>query len=49
ELAAEVCDRFASVEMMRMTSSGTEASMSAVRLARAATARDPVLKFAGAY
>ena len=32
-----------------MTSSGTEASMSAVRLARAATGRDPVLKFAGAY
>ena len=44
-----MCDRFASVEMVRMTSSGTEASMSAVRLARAATGRDPVLKFAGAY
>ena len=49
ELAAEVCDRFPSVEMVRMTSSGTEASMSAVRLARAATGRDAVLKFAGAY
>jgi glutamate-1-semialdehyde 2,1-aminomutase len=49
ELAAEVCDRFASVEMVRMTSSGTEASMSAVRLARAATGRDAVIKFAGAY
>ncbi len=49
ELAAEVCDRFPSVEMVRMTSSGTEASMSAVRLARAATGRDPILKFAGAY
>ena len=49
ELAAEVCDRFASVEMVRMTSSGTEAAMSAVRLARAATGRDAVLKFAGAY
>ncbi len=49
ELAAEVCDRFESVEMIRMTSSGTEATMSAVRLARAATGRDPVLKFAGAY
>ena len=48
ELAAEVCERFDSVEMVRMTSSGTEASMSAVRLARAATGRDPVLKFAGA-
>ena len=48
-LAAEVADRFASVEMVRMTSSGTEASMSAIRLARAATGRDPILKFAGAY
>src|SRR5688500_5189509 len=35
--------------MVRMTSSGTEASMSAIRLARAATGRDPILKFAGAY
>jgi glutamate-1-semialdehyde 2,1-aminomutase len=35
--------------MIRMTSSGTEASMSAIRLARAATGRDPILKFAGAY
>src|SRR5207344_3334298 len=49
ELAAEVCERFASVEMIRMVSSGTEASMSALRLARAATGRDKVVKFAGAY
>ena len=49
ELAAEVCDRFESVAMVRMTSSGTEASMSAVRLARAATGRDAIVKFAGAY
>ena len=49
ELATEVCDRFASVDMVRMTSSGTEAAMSAVRLARAATGRDAVIKFAGAY
>jgi glutamate-1-semialdehyde 2,1-aminomutase len=35
--------------MVRMTSSGTEASMSAIRLARATTGRDPILKFAGAY
>jgi glutamate-1-semialdehyde 2,1-aminomutase len=48
-LAAEVCERFASVEMLRMVSSGTEATMSAVRLARAATGRDKVVKFAGAY
>jgi glutamate-1-semialdehyde 2,1-aminomutase len=38
-----------SVDMLRMTSSGTEASMSAIRLARAATGRDKLLKFAGAY
>ena len=49
ELAAEVCERFGSVEMVRMVNSGTEASMSAVRLARAATGRDKVVKFAGAY
>ncbi len=49
ELAAEVCARVPSAEMVRMTSSGTEAAMSAVRLARAATGRDAVLKFAGAY
>jgi glutamate-1-semialdehyde 2,1-aminomutase len=49
ELAAEVAARLPSVEMVRMTSSGTEASMSAIRLARAATGRDPILKFAGAY
>ena len=49
ELAAQVSERFASVEMVRMVSSGTEASMSAVRLARAATGRDKVMKFAGAY
>ena len=35
--------------MLRMTSTGTEAAMSALRLARAATGRDPILKFAGAY
>ena len=49
ELAEEVCRRLASVEMVRMTSSGTEAAMSAVRLARAATGREKVVKFAGAY
>jgi glutamate-1-semialdehyde 2,1-aminomutase len=49
ELAAEVVARVPSAEMARMTSSGTEASMSAVRLARAATGRDAVLKFSGAY
>jgi glutamate-1-semialdehyde 2,1-aminomutase len=48
-LAAEVVDRVPSAEMVRMTSSGTEASMSALRLARAATGRDKIAKFAGAY
>jgi glutamate-1-semialdehyde 2,1-aminomutase len=48
-LAAEVASRIPSVEMLRMTSSGTEATMSAIRLARAATGREHVLKFAGAY
>ena len=49
ELAAEVVDRVPSAEMVRMTSSGTEAAMSALRLARAATGRSRVLKFAGCY
>jgi glutamate-1-semialdehyde 2,1-aminomutase len=48
-LAAEIVTRVPSVEMVRMTSSGTEATMSALRLARAVTGRDHVLKFAGAY
>ncbi len=48
-LACEVSGRMESVEMLRMTSSGTEASMTAIRLARAATGRELVLKFAGAY
>jgi glutamate-1-semialdehyde 2,1-aminomutase len=48
-LAAEVIDRMPSVEMLRMTSSGTEATMSAIRLARAVTGREKILKFAGAY
>jgi glutamate-1-semialdehyde 2,1-aminomutase len=49
ELAEEVAGRVPSAEMIRMTSSGTEAAMSAVRLARAATGREVVVKFAGAY
>jgi glutamate-1-semialdehyde 2,1-aminomutase len=49
ELAAEVARRMEGVEMVRMTSSGTEATMTALRLARAATGREQVLKFAGAY
>jgi glutamate-1-semialdehyde 2,1-aminomutase len=49
ELAELVSSRMPGVDMIRMTSSGTEATMSAVRLARAATGREKVLKFAGAY
>ena len=49
ELAAEIVDAVPSVEMVRFVSSGTEASMSALRLARAATRRDRVIKFAGCY
>jgi glutamate-1-semialdehyde 2,1-aminomutase len=49
ELATEVASRFATVEMIRMTSSGTEATMSALRLARALTGRSTIVKFAGAY
>ena len=48
-LADQISERIPSVEMVRMTSSGTEATMSAMRLARAATGREHVLKFAGAY
>ena len=49
ELAELVCQRMPAVDMLRMTSSGTEAAMSAVRLARAATGREKLLKFSGAY
>jgi glutamate-1-semialdehyde 2,1-aminomutase len=49
DLAEEVSRRMPAVEMLRMTSSGTEATMSAIRLARAATGREKLLKFAGAY
>jgi glutamate-1-semialdehyde 2,1-aminomutase len=49
ELAAEIVDAVPSVEMVRLVSSGTEAAMSAIRLARAFTSRDRVLKFAGGY
>ena len=49
KLAEEIVRRVPSAEMVRMTSSGTEASMSAIRLARAVTGRDAIVKFAGAY
>jgi glutamate-1-semialdehyde 2,1-aminomutase len=49
DLAAEIVDAVPSIEMVRLVSSGTEAAMSAVRLARAATSRDRLIKFAGNY
>ncbi|CAB4883031.1 unannotated protein [freshwater metagenome] len=49
DLAEEISRRVPGIEMLRMTSSGTEAAMSAIRLARAATGREKLLKFAGAY
>ena len=49
ELAAEIVDAVPSVEMLRLVSSGTEAAMSALRLARAATGREPFVRFVGCY
>jgi glutamate-1-semialdehyde 2,1-aminomutase len=49
ELAEAIAARVASVEKVRLVSSGTEAAMTAVRLARGATGRPKVLKFAGCY
>lgn len=48
-LAQLIVDMVPSVEMVRLVSSGTEASMSAIRLARGATGRDKIIKFAGNY
>src|SRR5438874_900434 len=49
ELAELICALVPSIEMVRMVSSGTEASMSAIRLARGFTGRDLIVKFAGCY
>jgi glutamate-1-semialdehyde 2,1-aminomutase len=49
ELADEICAAVPSVDMIRFVSSGTEATMSAIRLARAYTGRQRILKFAGGY
>ena len=48
-LAEEVCRRVPGIGMVRMTSSGTEAAMSAIRLARGATGRSKIVKFDGNY
>ncbi|MBP3946122.1 glutamate-1-semialdehyde 2,1-aminomutase [Psychrobacter sp. K31L] len=48
-VADKICEIVPSVEMIRMTSSGTEATMSAIRLARGYTQRDKIVKFEGCY
>ncbi len=49
EMADKVCEIMPSMEMVRMVSSGTEATMSAIRLARGYTQRDKIVKFEGCY
>jgi len=49
ELAEMLVSRLPSMDMVRLTSSGTEATMSAIRLARGATGRDAIIKFEGCY
>lgn len=49
DLAELVCNIIPSIEMVRMVSSGTEATMTAIRLARGYTGRDKILKFEGCY
>ena len=48
-MAARVCELMPSIELVRMVSSGTEATMSAIRLARGYTRRDKIVKFEGCY
>lgn len=48
-IADKVCELMPSIEMVRMVSSGTEATMSAIRLARGYTGRDKIMKFEGCY
>ena len=49
ELARKVCEMIESVDLVRMVNSGTEATMSAIRLARGYTGRDKIIKFEGCY
>jgi glutamate-1-semialdehyde 2,1-aminomutase len=49
ELAEKICSLMPSIEKLRMVSSGTEATMSAIRLARGFTGRDKIVKFEGCY
>ena len=48
-LAKKICQLMPSIELVRMVSSGTEATMSAIRLARGYTKRDKIVKFEGCY
>ncbi len=49
ELAQRICDTMPNIDLIRMTNSGTEAAMSAIRLARGYTGRDKIIKFEGCY
>ncbi len=49
EMARRICELVPSIELLRMVSSGTEATMSAIRLARGYTGRDKIIKFVGCY
>src|SRR6516165_4578902 len=49
ELAGAICDAVPSIEMVRLVNSGTEATMSAIRVARGFTGRDLIVKFEGCY
>ena len=49
DLAQKICQFMPSIERVRMVSSGTEATMSAIRLARGFTSRDKIIKFEGCY
>ena len=49
ELAVRICDAYPSIERVRLVNSGTEATLSALRVARAATGRERILKFEGCY
>ncbi len=49
KLAKHICETVPNVDMIRMVNSGTEATMSAVKLARGYTGKDKIIKFAGCY
>jgi len=49
ELAQKICDTMQNIDLVRMTCSGTEATMSAIRLARGYSGRDKIIKFEGCY